>query len=96
MPTKNLKPESLSAVDTMPSGSSKNINTTADGITLGRQSLEYIVENFEKEIILKALETARGNQTKAAGLLLTTKRVIQYKVKKYRIEYRKYRGKVIN
>jgi Nif-specific regulatory protein len=50
-----------------------------------------MVENFEKNLILRALESTRGNQSKAANLLLTTKRVIQYKVKKYRIEYRKFR-----
>jgi DNA-binding NtrC family response regulator len=70
----------------------KQIFSGNTNINLGRQSLEYIVENFEKEIILKALETARGNQTKTANLLLTTKRVIQYKVRKYRIDYRRYRG----
>jgi Nif-specific regulatory protein len=63
----------------------------SSSIRLGKQSLEYIVESYEKSIILKALETVRGNQTRAANLLLTTKRVIQYKVKKYRIDYRKYR-----
>jgi transcriptional regulator with GAF, ATPase, and Fis domain len=58
---------------------------------LGKHSLEYFVETFEKGIILKALETARGNQTRAASMLLTTKRVIQYKVRKYQIDYKKYR-----
>jgi|GEM_PF-4046249 len=60
-------------------------------ISLGRHSLEFMVEHFERGIIAKALEASRGNQTKAARLLLTTKRVIQYKVKKYRIDYRQYR-----
>jgi Nif-specific regulatory protein len=53
-------------------------------------SFESLVAAYEKEIITDALKDARGNQTEAARLLGTTKRVIQYKVSKYGIEYRRF------
>src|SRR5262249_53436845 len=47
---------------------------------------------YEKDIILDALKTTRGNRTKAASLLRTTERVINYKVKKYEIDCRRFRN----
>ncbi len=46
---------------------------------------------YEKSLIRNALETARGNQSEAARLLGTTKRIIQYKVGLYDIDYRSFR-----
>ncbi|MBD3393520.1 MAG: GAF domain-containing protein [Chitinivibrionales bacterium] len=53
-------------------------------------SFESLVASYEKELITDALKDARGNQTEAAKLLRTTKRVIQYKVSKYGIEYKRF------
>jgi len=47
---------------------------------------EVLVGNFERELIIDALKDARGNQAQAARLLGTTKRVVQYKVKRYNID----------
>lgn len=47
---------------------------------------DVLVSNFERELIVDALKSMGGNQTKAARLLGTTKRIIQYKVKKYNID----------
>jgi Nif-specific regulatory protein len=58
---------------------------------LKRGKLEQLVASYEMELITDALKDAEGNQTKAAKLLGTSKRVIQYKVQKYGIEYRKFR-----
>lgn len=49
------------------------------------------VEAFEKSIIIRALEKARGNQTKAAAELGTSLRIINYKIGKYLIDYRPFR-----
>ncbi|MBL8196136.1 MAG: helix-turn-helix domain-containing protein, partial [Blastocatellia bacterium] len=50
------------------------------------------VEAYEKDLILDALKSCRGNQAKAALLLDTTERIINYKVKKYKIDYRWFRS----
>ncbi len=55
-------------------------------------TFKSLIAAYEKKIITNALETARGNQTEAARLLGTTKRVIQYKVRLYHIDYRKFRN----
>ncbi|MFW5802936.1 MAG: sigma-54 interaction domain-containing protein [Verrucomicrobiota bacterium] len=49
------------------------------------------VRNFEIELITEALKDTQGNQTKAAEALGITKRMIQYKVDKYNIDYRRFR-----
>lgn len=54
-------------------------------------TFENLVASYEKELIIEALKDCKGNQTNAAKLLQTTKRVIQYKIDKYGIDYRKYR-----
>jgi Nif-specific regulatory protein len=61
---------------------------------LKRGKLEQLVASYEMELITDALKDAEGNQTKAAKLLGTSKRVIQYKVQKYGIDYRKFRTNV--
>jgi Nif-specific regulatory protein len=55
-------------------------------------NFDNMVASYEKEIIVEALKDARGNQSEAARILGTTKRIIQYKVQKYDIDYRKLRG----
>lgn len=59
--------------------------------TLARGRLEQLVASYEMELIVDALKDAGGNQTRAAELLETTKRIIQYKIGKYGIDYRKFR-----
>src|SRR5688572_5466056 len=48
-------------------------------------SLGGAVATFERSLIEDALKTTRGNRSKAARLLSTTERVINYKAKKYGI-----------
>ena len=55
-------------------------------------ALESAVATFEKDIILDALKTARGNRAKAARLLSTTERVIGYKIKTHRIDCSRFKG----
>ncbi|MFH7320394.1 sigma 54-interacting transcriptional regulator [Desulfurivibrio sp. D14AmB] len=54
-------------------------------------SFTAAVEGFERELIVDALKKTGGNQTKAASLLETSLRIINYKIKKYQIDPRLYR-----
>jgi len=56
--------------------------------TVLRLSLAESVASYEKDLILDALKTTRGNQAKAARLLNTTKRIMNYKIRKHGIEAR--------
>ena len=51
---------------------------------------ETLVANYERQLIVEALKESWGNQTEAARLLGTTKRVVQYKIQKLDIDYRRY------
>ncbi len=56
-------------------------------------SFEALVSSYEKSLIIEALRESGGSQAKASQLLGTTKRIIQYKIKKYGIDYLKFRRK---
>ena len=60
--------------------------------TLPRLSLEAAVSSYEKDLILDALKSARGNRAKAARLLDSTERILGYKVRKYGIDGRRFRA----
>ena len=60
--------------------------------TLPDVSLESAVENFERDLLLDSLKSARGNQAEVARLLQTTPRIVGYKLKKYGIDPLRYRG----
>jgi Nif-specific regulatory protein len=66
---------------------------TAEGSgTVARLALDSAVESFEKDIILDALKSARGNRAKAARLLDTTERIMGYKIKKYGIDCSRFKS----
>ncbi|HEY6400896.1 MAG TPA: sigma-54 dependent transcriptional regulator [Blastocatellia bacterium] len=52
----------------------------------GAEGLFRAVEDYEHELILEALRSARGNRNQAAKLLKVSERVLSYKIKKYRID----------
>lgn len=54
--------------------------------------LNAVVEAQERELITNALRETRGNQTRAAKLLGTTKRIIQYRIRKLGIDARSFRS----
>jgi Nif-specific regulatory protein len=60
--------------------------------TVVRVSLAEAVEAYEKDIIMDALKTTRGNCAKAARLLNTTERVVNYKIRKYGVDSRRFRS----
>jgi Nif-specific regulatory protein len=59
--------------------------------TVTMLSLGDTIAAYEKDMIMDALKTTRGNRSKAASLLRTTERVINYKVKKYDIDISRFR-----
>jgi Nif-specific regulatory protein len=67
-----------------------SLQTAEASGTVTRVSLSDAVAGFEKDLIQDALKTTRGNRAKAARLLDTTERVINYKVKKYAIDVRRF------
>jgi Nif-specific regulatory protein len=60
--------------------------------TVTRVSLKDAVAAYEKDLIQDALKTTRGNRAKAARLLNTTERIINYQVRKYSIDYRRFKS----
>lgn len=60
---------------------------------VSRGKMEALVGAFERDLITDALKDVRGNQSQAARLLGTTKRIIQYKVEKYGIDPKRFRTK---
>ena len=54
-------------------------------------SFAAAVENFERELIIDSLKKSQGNQTKAAQLLDTSLRIINYKIAKLNIHPRQFK-----
>ena len=59
--------------------------------TLPRQSLKDALDAHEKDLVLDALKSARGNRARAARLLHTTERVIGYAVRKHGLDPKRFR-----
>jgi len=57
-------------------------------------TLQQAVDNLEVELIREALKSYRGNMAKAARKLGITERIMGLRVKKYDIDYRRYRTKM--
>jgi Nif-specific regulatory protein len=68
------------------------LQTAEETGTVIEQSFEQATEAFEKDILQDALKSARGNRAKAARLLRTTGRVFNYKVRKYGIDWKRFKG----
>ena len=54
-------------------------------------SLKDAVSAYEKDLIQDALKSARGNRARAARLLQTTPRILNYHVKRYRIAWERFK-----
>jgi len=59
--------------------------------TITRVSLKDAVAAYEKDLISDALKTTRGNRAKAARLLDTTERILNYKVRNLGVDVRRFR-----
>lgn len=58
-----------------------------------RMSLAAQIENLERELIVEALTTTSGNQSRAAEYLDTSLRILGYKIKRYGLDPRQYRNR---
>lgn len=70
-----------------------SLQTKVKGVerrSVGR--LSTVIASQEKSLIVEALKEARGNQSQAARILGTTKRIMQYKIRKLGIDYRQFRA----
>ena len=60
--------------------------------TMPRLSLAAAVAAYERDMILDALKSARGNRARAARLLDSTERIVGYKVRKYAIDEDRFKA----
>jgi Nif-specific regulatory protein len=70
-----------------PSLQTAEISGTLPGTGLGEA-----VAAFERDLLQDALKSARGNRSRAARLLQTTERILNYKIRKYGLEPERFRG----
>ncbi|MDP2991755.1 MAG: nif-specific transcriptional activator NifA [Deltaproteobacteria bacterium] len=69
------------------------LQTAEESGSMPSKSLDSVLRNVEKEIIIDALKSTRGNIAVAARLLGTTERILGLRIKKYGFTPQKYRGK---
>ena len=67
------------------------LQTAAASGTTMSLSLEDAIAAYEKDLIQDALKTSRGNRAKAARLLSTTGRIMNYKVRQLGIDWRRFK-----
>jgi len=67
------------------------LQTAEDTDTKHARSLVEVVARFEKDLLIDALKSSRGNIRQAANALETTERIFGYKVKKYNITPGQYK-----
>jgi Nif-specific regulatory protein len=67
------------------------LQTAEASDTTIKLSLDEIVSAVEKDALLDALKSTRGSRAKAARLLSTTERIFNYKVRKYEVDWRRFR-----
>jgi Nif-specific regulatory protein len=66
---------------------------TADASgTVTRVPLKDAVAAYERDLILDALKTTRGNRAKAARLLDTTERILNYKVRGHGVDPKRFKS----
>jgi Nif-specific regulatory protein len=68
-----------------------SLQTAESSGTVTRLSLKEAVQAYERDIIQDTLKTTRGNRAKAARLLDTTERVLNYKVRQLNIDYQRFK-----
>ena len=82
-----LTPHETITLDDLPLGmrSQEPTITLKDAVLEGSRPLGEAVDEFERAIILRALQKTAFNQTKAASLLGTSRRVLRYRMEKLQI-----------
>jgi Nif-specific regulatory protein len=69
-----------------------SLQTAEASGTVTRVSLNDAIIAYEKDLIQDALKTTRGNRAKAARLLDATERILNYKIRKYAIDVRRFKA----
>jgi len=63
-----------------------------DSLVSRLMNSEIAFEDFERELLVRALERTHGNQTRAARMLGMTRRTLQYRIDKFKIDCGAMRG----
>jgi Nif-specific regulatory protein len=69
-----------------------SLQTAEASGTVTRVSLRDAVSSYEKDLLQDTLKTTRGNRAKAARLLDTTERIVNYKVRQYGIDAKRFKS----
>jgi DNA-binding NtrC family response regulator len=82
-----LTPHETVMLRDLPTGmrSTDQTATLKDDVLSGSRPLSDAVDEFERELIVKALQRTGFNQTKAASLLGTSRRILKYRIEKLKI-----------
>jgi DNA-binding NtrC family response regulator len=82
-----LTPQDTVALRDLPANMRASDQTAAvkEGVLSGDRPLSDAVDEFERELIVKALQRTGFNQTKAAMLLGTSRRILKYRIEKLKI-----------
>jgi Nif-specific regulatory protein len=54
-------------------------------------NLKARVNAYERDLVMEALRDAKGNQSRAAKILGTSQRIVNYKIQKYGIDTSRFR-----
>jgi DNA-binding NtrC family response regulator len=82
-----LTPHETVMLRDLPAGmrSTDQTATLKEDVLSGSRPLSEAVDEFERELIVKALQRTGFNQTKAAALLGTSRRILKYRIEKLKI-----------
>ncbi len=82
-----LTPHEMVMLRDLPVGmrSTDQTATLKEDVLSGSRPLSEAVDEFERELIVKALQRTGFNQTKAAALLGTSRRILKYRIEKLKI-----------
>lgn len=82
-----LTPHETVTLRDLPAGmrSTDQAATYKEDVLNGSRPLGDAVDEFERELIVKALQRTGFNQTKAAALLGTSRRILKYRIEKLKI-----------
>jgi Nif-specific regulatory protein len=75
----------------MPNASFDGLNMKHGNAEKWTVNLKARVDAYERELVLDALKTTRGNQSHAARILGTSQRIVNYKIRKYSIDTGQFR-----
>jgi len=68
-----------------------SLQTSSYTGTVPYGTLQGEVERFERDLIMDALKTSRGNMAEAAKILKTSERIVGLRVRKYGINTTRFR-----